>query len=94
MKNNFNGKGVLELTARYMRDFFPGQPFKDNEWKPSVERDSVPLQRVSETNGGQSPAIVCTPSIDGAATYRGGEGGYMHLVQMISLTLIVVFLIF
>lgn len=42
-----------------MRDFFPGQPFRENQYETPAEKQ---------------PKIVCTPSLPGAAGRPSGPG--------------------
>jgi hypothetical protein len=54
----FNGYGpedptIVDGVLRYLRDFFPGQPFVSNQFESSRGKDPIP---------------VCTPSLDGGAT--------------------------
>lgn len=50
---------MVDGNATYLREYFPGQPFRKNKFSPA---------------GNQY--IVCTPSIDGAASRLRGPQGW------------------
>jgi hypothetical protein len=70
--NKKNGKDNTELE-RDVSDYFPGQPFKRNEY-------------VSRRTG--EPHLVCTPSIKGDASIHRGHVSIMYFVVIMIMYLI------
>jgi len=70
--DKLGGSQVSKPSARYWRDYFPGQPFKPNEFLEGTEF--------------QEPIAVCTPSIKGGARARWG-GGVGTLTMLLGLLL-------
>ena len=58
-------------TSAWKRDFFPGQPFKKNQFLPGARNDDE-----------RKPRFVCTPSFYGAGESNFGKQkiGFMVVV--------------